>query len=251
MPNAREETMTAVSAERLSKIFVEVADTLVDDFDLVEFLQMLTVRTAGLVGASAAGLLLADQRGQLRFMAASDEQARLLEVFQVQISDGPCFDAFHTAQPVINADLRAAAGRWPAFTERALAAGFRSVHAFPMRLRREVIGALNVFGSTVGGNLDDADVQIVQALTDVAAIGLLQERAVRRGEVLTEQLQGALNSRIVIEQAKGAVAQAHGISVDAAFIVLRGYARRSNRKLTDVAYQVLSDTTVLADVTQS
>jgi GAF domain-containing protein len=251
MPNAREETMTAVSAERLSKIFVEVADTLVDDFDLVEFLQMLTVRTAGLVGASAAGLLLADQRGQLRFMAASDEQARLLEVFQVQISDGPCFDAFHTAQPVINADLRTAAGRWPAFTERALAAGFRSVHAFPMRLRREVIGALNVFGSTVGGNLDEADVQIVQALTDVAAIGLLQERAVRRGEVLTEQLQGALNSRIVIEQAKGAVAQAHGISVDAAFIVLRGYARRSNRKLTDVAYQVLSDTTVLADVTQS
>jgi GAF domain-containing protein len=250
MPAAREATMMSISAERLSKIFVEVADTLVDDFDVVEFLHMLTVRTAGLVGASAVGLLLADQRGHLRFMAASDERARVLEIFQVQINDGPCFDAFRTAEPVINADLQAAAGRWPAFTERALAAGYRSVHAFPMRLRREVIGALNVFGSTVGGNFDEADVQIVQALTDVAAIGLLQERAVRRGEVLTEQLQGALNSRIVIEQAKGAVAQAHGISVDEAFTVLRGYARRSNRKLTDVAHEVLKDTAVLADVTK-
>jgi GAF domain-containing protein len=238
--------MTTISAERLSKIFVEVADTLVDDFDLLDFLHMLTVRTANLVGASAVGLLLADQRGQLRFMAASDEKARILEIFQVQISEGPCFDAFRSGQPVINADLREAVDRWPEFTEHALAAGFRSVHAFPMRVRREVIGALNVFGSRVGGALDDADVQIVQALTDVAAIGLLQERAVRRGEVLTEQLQGALLSRIVIEQAKGAIAQAHGISIDAAFTALRGYARRHNRKLTDVAHEVLADPSLLA-----
>jgi GAF domain-containing protein len=242
--------MTTISAERLSKIFVEVADTLVDDFDLLDFLHMLAVRTAGLVGASAVGLLLADQRGQLRFMAASDEKARLLEIFQVQINGGPCFDAFRTGQPVINADLREAVDRWPEFTEHALAAGFRSVHAFPMRVRREIIGALNVFGSKIGGTLDDADVQIVQALTDVAAIGLLQERAVRRGEVLTEQLQGALQSRIVIEQAKGAIAQAHGLSIDAAFTTLRGYARRHNRKLTDVAHDVLSDPALLAALAQ-
>ena len=233
--------MTTVSAERLSKIFVEVADTLVDDFDLLDFLHMLTVRTAGLVGASAVGLLLADQRGQLRFMAASDEKARLLEILQVQISEGPCYDAYRTATPVINEDLRLAGDRWPEFTRHALAAGFRSVHAFPLRVRREVIGALNVFGSTVGGNFDEADVQIVQALTDTAAIALLQERAIRRGEVLSEQLQGALNSRIVIEQAKGAIAQALGISIDAAFTVLRGYARRHNRKLTEVAHEVLTD----------
>jgi GAF domain-containing protein len=238
--------MTTVSAERLSKIFVEVADTLVDDFDLLDFLHMLTVRTAGLIGASAVGLLLADQRGQLQFMAASDEKVRTLEIFQVQISEGPCFDAFRSGEPVINADLRGAVDRWPEFTGHALAVGFRSVHAFPMRVRREVIGALNVFGSTVGGTLDAADVQIVQALTDVAAIGLLQERAVRRGEVLTEQLQGALQSRIVIEQAKGAVAQAHGMSIDAAFSTLRGYARGHNRKLTDVAREVLSDPSLLA-----
>jgi GAF domain-containing protein len=242
--------MTSVSAERLSKIFVEVADTLVDDFDLLDFLHMLTVRTAGLVGSSAVGLLLADQRGHLRFMAASDEKTRILEIFQVQISEGPCFDAYRSGEPVINADLREAAGRWPEFTGYALAAGFRSVHAFPMRVRREVIGALNVFGSTVGGTLDASDVQIVQALTDVAAIGLLQERAVRRGEVLTEQLQGALQSRIVIEQAKGAVAQAQGISIDAAFTALRGYARAHNRKLTDVAREVLSDAALLATLTK-
>ena len=242
--------MTTVSAERLSKIFVEVADTLVDDFDLQDFLHMLTVRTAGLVGASAVGLLLADQRGQLRFMAASDERARILEIFQVQASEGPCFDAFRSGEPVLNENLRDAVARCPDFTRHALAAGFRSVHAFPMRVRREVIGALNVFGSTVGGNFDDADVQVVQALTDVAAIALLQERAIRRGELLTEQLQGALNSRILIEQAKGAIAQAHGISVDAAFSALRGYARRANRMLTEVAQDVLTNPDSLAALTE-
>jgi GAF domain-containing protein len=238
--------MTTVSAERLSRIFVEVADTLVDDFDLHDFLHMLTARTADLVGASAVGILLADQRGRLRFMAASDEKARLLEIFQVQVSEGPCFDSYRTAQPVLNADLAQDDTRWPEFTRHALAAGFRSVHAFPMRVRQEVIGALNVFGSTVGGDFDDADVLIVQALTDVAAIALLQERAVRRGEVLTEQLQGALNSRIIIEQAKGAIAQAHDISIDAAFTTLRGYSRRTNRKLTDVARAVLADPALIA-----
>jgi AmiR/NasT family two-component response regulator len=114
------------------------------------------------------------------------------------------------------------------------------VHAFPLRLRSEVIGALNVFGADAGG-LDDADVPIVQALADVAAIGLLQERAIRRGEILTEQLQGALNTRVVIEQAKGAVAQAHGVSVDEAFRLIRGFARRHNRRLSEVAHTVVSD----------
>ncbi len=241
--------MTTVSSERLSKIFVEVADTLVDDFDLLDFLHMLTVRTADLVGASAVGLLLADQRGQLRFMAASDENARILEVFQVQVSEGPCFDAFRQSEVIVNLDLHADPTRWPEFTRQALEVGFQSVHAFPMRVRREVIGALNVFGNSVGGALDDSDVQIVQALTDVAAIGLLQERAVRRGEVLTEQLQGALNSRIAIEQAKGAISQAYGISIDTAFNALRGYARKNNRKLTEVAREVLSNPDRLAALT--
>ena len=238
--------MTTVSAERLAKVFVEVADTLVDEFDLIEFLHMLADRVAGLVDASSVGLLLADQRGQLQFMAASEESVKLLELFQIQNDEGPCLDAFRTAQPVVNADLRTAADRWPRFAPRAIADGFGSVHAFPLRLRTEVIGALNVFGDNVGGVLDDADVQIVQALADIAAIGLLQERAIRRGEVLTEQLQGALNTRVVIEQAKGAVAQARGISVDEAFTTIRSYARSNNRRLSDLARAIVTDPASMA-----
>jgi transcriptional regulator with GAF, ATPase, and Fis domain len=236
-----------VSAERLAKVFVEVADTLVAEFDVIEFLQMLADRAAGLVDASAVGILLADQHGKLQFMAASDENTKLLELFQVQNHDGPCLDAFNTARPVINVDLRSAAGRWPRFAPQATASGFRSVHAFPLRLRDDVIGAMNIFGQDVGG-LDETDTQIVQALADVAAIGLLQERTISRGEVLTEQLQGALNSRIIIEQAKGAIAQAHNITVDLAFDLIRGYARRTNRRLGDVARLIVTDLASLPDL---
>jgi GAF domain-containing protein len=233
--------MTTVSTERLARVFVEVADTMVDEFDLIDFLHMLTNRTATLVDAAAVGLLLADQRGQLEFLAASDENAKLLELFQVQTKEGPCLDAFRTATPVVNADLADAAGRWPRFAPRATAAGFRSVHAFPMRLRNQVIGALNVFGSAPGPSLGDTDVPIVQALADIAAIGLLQERAIRRGELLTEQLQGALNSRIVIEQAKGAIAQSRGVSVDEAFTLIRDYARAGNHRISEIAYTIVTN----------
>jgi GAF domain-containing protein len=242
--------MTTLSAERLARVFVEVADTLVDEFDLIDFMHMLADRTAALVNASAVGLLLADQRGRLEFLAASDENTKLLELFQVQNHEGPCLDAFNTATPVINANLAEAGTRWPRFAPRATAAGFRSVHAFPLRLRSEVIGALNVFGSQSGSTLDENDVPIVQALADVAAIGLLQERAIRRGELLTEQLQGALNSRIVIEQAKGAVAQARGVSVDEAFALIRGYARRTNRHLVDVAHTIVGDAASMPELSR-
>ena len=242
--------MTSVSAERLAQIFVEVADTLVDEFDLVDFLHMVTERAASLVGAPAAGLLLADQRGRLEYMAGSDENVRLVELFQLQHDEGPCMEAYRTGRAVINVDLDAAAGRWPRFAPRATAAGFRSVHAFPLRLREQVIGALNLFGSTRGGDFTDGDVPVVQALADVAAIGLLQERVIRRGEVLTEQLQGALNSRIVIEQAKGAVAQARGVDMDEAFALIRGYARRHNRRLTDVVRTVVDDLGALPELSR-
>lgn len=194
--------MSTLAAERVAEMFVEFADTLVEEFDLIEFLQMVTSRASELVGSAAAGLLLADPHGQLQFMAASDERTELLELFQVQSHEGPCQDCFREAVPVVNADLRDAVDRWPQFAPRAVAAGFRSVHAFPMRLRQDVIGALNLFGTDVG-RMEVEDVRTVQALADVATIGLLQERAVRRGEVLTEQLQGALSSRVIIEQAKG------------------------------------------------
>jgi len=240
--------MTTVSAERLATIFVEIADTLVDEFDLLEFLQMLTERAAGLVGAAAVGLMLADQRGRLEFMAGSDENVRLVELFQLQNQEGPCLEAFQTGVPVINVDLSTAGGQWPQFAPRATAAGFLSVHAFPLRLREQVIGALNVFGDTTGGDLSENDVPIIQSLADVATIGLLQERAIRRGEELTEQLQGALNSRIAIEQAKGAIAQMQGITVDEAFAVIRAYARSHNHRLIDLAHTIVTDLASLPEL---
>ena len=242
--------MATVSPERLAEVFVEVADTLVDDFDLIEFLQMITARTAELIGVPAVGLLLADAHGHLQVMAASDEATRLLELFQIQIREGPCLDAYATRTPVVNADLRTAGDRWPVFAPRATAVGFRSVHALPLRLRARVIGALNLFG-THAGRLGAGDVRVVQALADVATIGLLQERAIHHGEVLTEQLQHALTSRVVIEQAKGALARAHGGDVDRAFELLRRYARDHNLKLVDVARTVVTDPASIPDLTRN
>ena len=233
--------MTTVSAQRLATIFVEVADTLVDEFDLIDFLQLLTDRAASLVDAAAVGIVLADPDGRLEFMAGSNENVKILELFQLQNQQGPCLEAFRTAEPVINVDLGAATDRWPKFAPRATALGFQAVHAFPLRLRRQSIGAMNVFGATKGGDFEDTDVAIMQALADVASIALIQERVIHHGEVLTEQLQAALNSRIVIEQAKGAVAQARSVRVDEAFASIRSYARRNNRRLTDVARTIVAN----------
>jgi GAF domain-containing protein len=238
--------MTAISADRVAQVFVEVADTLVDEFDLIEFFQMLTARIADMLDASPVGLLIADQRGRLEFMAASDESVGHLELFQAQNQEGPCLDAYRQGVAVVNKDLREAADRWPSFAPLAAAAGFRSVHAFPLRLRADRIGALNVFSASVGGRLDESDTQVVQALADVASIGLLQERAIRRGEMLTEQLQGALNSRIIVEQAKGAVAQVRGVSVDEAFNLIRAHSRNTNQRLVDIARAIVTDRSSLS-----
>ncbi len=240
--------MTAVSAERLARVFVEIADTLVDEFEIIDFLHRLTLRTADLVDAAAVGLLLADQRGRLQFVAASQEQARLLELFQLQTDEGPCLDAFRTAAPVVNANLASSSGRWPRFAPHATAAGFPSVHAFPLRLRSEVIGALNVFGTDGEARLEEQDVQVVQAIADVATIALLQERAIRRSEILTEQLQAALNSRIVIEQAKGVVAQALNLGIDEAFDAIRAHARRRNLRLGELAHDIVTDFTKIHEI---
>jgi len=229
-----------ISAERLSDVFVEVADTLVADFDLVDFLHNLTDRATSICDAMAVGILIADQHDDLQFMAASTEQAKLLELFQLQNSEGPCLDCFHTREPVINSNLVTAVDRWPIFAPRAIAAGFGSVHAIPMRLRNDVIGTLNIFGSDVG-QFDDSDVRIVQALADVATIAILQARSVERAETLTEQLQGVLNSRIVIEQAKGALTKLRGVDIDEAFDLLRAYARTNQQRLVDVGRAVLAD----------
>ena len=232
--------MPAFSNERLAETFVEVADTLVADFDVVDFLTMVVERAAELSGASAAGLLLADERGLLRFMAASAESARVIDLFQVEQHEGPCQDCFRLRRPVSHTDLSQAHEQWPLFAPRAIALGFGSVHAFPLRHGPAVIGTLNLFGSQ-GGVVAAEAPRIVQALADVATIGLMQERAIRRSELLAEQLQTALNSRIVVEQAKGALAQLRGVSVDEAFELMRSHARANRMKLGDVAQQVLTD----------
>ena len=231
--------------ERLvAEAFVELADTLVDDFDVLDFMHQVTVRCAQVLGVSAAGVLLADQRGALRVAAASTEQTRLLELLQLQDDEGPCPECFHTGRPVAIADLSLVADRWPRFATAARDAGFASVHALPMRLRTDVIGALNLFGAKPG-LLDEDTIRLGQALADVATIGLLQARTIRHREVLAEQLQTALNSRIIIEQAKGVLAERHQLDMAQSFSLLRDTARNSNRRLSELARMVADGSEVL------
>jgi transcriptional regulator with GAF, ATPase, and Fis domain len=223
-----------MDTELLSDTFVELADTMVADFDVIDFLHLLTDRSVALLAASAAGVVLADPRGELRLAAASSEEAGLLELFQLQNDQGPCLECFRTGRPVTAADLAGPAPRWPRFAAAAVQAGFATVEALPMRLRDQTIGALNLFRAEPSP-LDPADLRIGQALADVATIGLLQERNVRRRETVAEQLQAALNSRVIIEQAKGKLAERLSIDMDRAFTMLRDYARSSNQRLTNVA----------------
>jgi hypothetical protein len=231
-----------MDAELLSDTFVDLADTMVADFDVIDFLHILTDRSVALLAASAAGVMLADLRGELRVAAASSEAAGLIELFQIQNDQGPCLDCFRTGQPVTAADLAGPDQQWPQFAAAGANAGFRAVEALPMRLRDQVIGALNLFRAGPGP-LSPADLRIGQALADVATIGLLQERNVRRGETVAEQLQAALNSRVVIEQAKGKLAERLSVGMDEAFGLLRVYARNSNQRLTDVARNFVDSAT--------
>ncbi|PSL57031.1 GAF domain-containing protein [Saccharothrix carnea] len=228
-----------MDGERLVETFVELADTLVDDFDVIDFLHMLVDRCVELLDVDAAGLLLADQRGRLQLIATSNEQARLLELFQLQNDEGPCLDAFATGTRVSHPDLAQGGRRWPRFTAAATEAGFGAVDAVPMRLRDEVIGALNLF-RTRSGELDAAALRTATALVDIATIGLLQQRSIHHHQVLTEQLQTALNSRVTVEQAKGLVAERLHVDMDTAFTALRRYARGHNLKLSLVAHDVIT-----------
>jgi len=231
----------------LADVFVEMADTLVDDFDVIDFLHVMTERCVQLLGVSAAGLLLTDGQDTLQVVAASSERTRLLELFQLQADQGPCVECFRTGQPVSVADLPSA-GRWPRFTAAAAEVGFAAVHAVPMRLRTEVIGALNFF-DTKPGAVDAGKLRIGQALADVATIGLLQQRAIHRRDVLTEQLQTALNSRVLIEQAKGVLAERLHVDVADAFTVLRNGARSHNRRLSELAQAIVDGTEQIPEAT--
>jgi transcriptional regulator with GAF, ATPase, and Fis domain len=227
--------------QRLAEVFVELADTLVEEFDVVDFLQMLTERCVELVDTDAAGLMLSDQRGNLQVVAYTDESARLLELFELQKAEGPCLDCFSTGEVIANVDLVVSRSRWPVFTEAALRSRFTYSHALPLRLRRQVLGALNLF--TVERRALTADhVAVAQGMADIATIGLLHERALHDQVLLAEQLQTALHSRILIEQAKGVLSARAGISVSEAFSRMRTHARRTGQQLTGVAEAVVAGT---------
>jgi transcriptional regulator with GAF, ATPase, and Fis domain len=224
----------------LARTFVTIADTLVDNYDVTDLFDQLTVACVELLGATTAGLMLADHDGRLQLAASSNEQMRALETLELTHSEGPCVECYRTGQP-ITADLRdpATAQRWPRFTVEALRSPFATAQALPMRLRGQTIGALNLF-HTDASRIDDHNTSLAQALADVATIALLQRRALSVRETLSEQLQEALNARIVIEQAKGVLAERGQLDVDQAFDLLRRFCRSARLPLTETARDIVT-----------
>jgi len=231
----------------LLQTFSELADTLVDDFDVVELLTLLADRCVELLDVTAAGLMLAGTDGELRVVASSSDAMRVLELFEVQAEEGPCPECYRTGAPIVNLRLSEIDDRWPRFAPHAIEAGFRSVHALPMRLRGQTIGALNLFRAGEG-SLDQADVIAAQAFADVATIAILQQRAAAEAQTLNEQLSQALNSRITIEQAKGMVAERTGLQMELSFNRLRGHARNHNLRLVDLANDVIDGAVPVASL---
>jgi GAF domain-containing protein len=224
----------------LSRTFVQLADSLVDEFDIIELLTLLSHRCVELFDAGAAGILLGDQRGELQVVAASTEQARLLELFQLQNDEGPCLECFSTGEAVVSGDLESVT-KWPLFRAEAAAAGYLAVQAFPLRLRAVVIGTLNIFLETKV-DFSAEDLQLCQALADVATIAILQNQAAKEARNVNGQLQRALDSRITIEQAKGILAERSHVDMAQAFALMRRYARDNNRQLSQVAADVVAGT---------
>jgi GAF domain-containing protein len=213
---------------------VEMADTLVEDYDVVDLLTGLADRCVSLLGVSAAGVMLASPAGSLALVASSSEAMRLLELFELQQQEGPCLDAFRTGERVGHENLEAGAGRWPSFSAAARKAGFASASALPLRLREVTLGALNLL-SVTRAPMDEADVIVARAFADLATLSIVQHRASAETHSLNEQLSGALTSRIVIEQAKGVISERTDVDLAQAFSRLRAYARNHNLRLTDVA----------------
>jgi GAF domain-containing protein len=225
--------------DRILDVFAGLADTLIDDYDLVELLQTLVDSCRTLLDVSAAGLLLADEDGELEVVVSTNEESRLVETIQLSAEAGPCIDSFRTATVISVPDIAQAPSSWGPFNRAALDAGFRSAYAIPLRLRDTTIGSVNLL-RTETGELNAYDVRAAQALADVATIGILHERTMRATETTREQLQLALNTRVTIEQAKGVLAHTHGVSMEEAFEMLRSHARGNQLSLTAVAEQVVS-----------
>jgi ANTAR domain/GAF domain len=227
---------------------VEMADTLVEDYDVVDLLTGLADRCVDLLGVSAAGVMLASSpvllshpEGTLGLVASSSEAMRLLELFELQAQEGPCLDAFRTGERVEHENLQAGSGRWPSFATAALQAGFASASALPLRLRKMTLGALNLL-SVTRTPMDEADVIVARAFADLATLSIVQHRAAAEAQHVNEQLSGALASRVVIEQAKGVISERAGVDLAEAFSRLRAHARNHNLRLTGVAQATIDGT---------
>jgi transcriptional regulator with GAF, ATPase, and Fis domain len=227
--------------------FVEIVGALVGDFDVIELLTALTSRAVELLDAAAAGVLLADSDGRLRVIGASNEAIELLELFQIQNDEGPCLDCFQSGAVVLHSNLNLSSP-WPLFSNVCTEAGFASVCAVPMRLQNRTIGCLNLFLRGDGG-LTDADVNLAQALADVATVVIMQDEASRNAAIREGQLSHALTSRIAIEQAKGMIAERFDVEMDEAFVLLRNYSQNNNVALTSLAQSLVAGTTNINDLT--
>ncbi|KOG52437.1 transcriptional regulator [Streptomyces griseoflavus] len=235
--------------EHLLAAMVEAVDTLVDDFDLIDFLHQLCDRCNQLLDVTAVGVMLADPDGRLQVIAASDEHTRLLELFALQTDQGPCVECHRSGTPRLNVDLTSLVqtAAFPRFAARARQAGFTTTHALPMRLRQQSVGAMNLFDARAQ-DLSATDARVAQALADVATIAILQQRTIMYGNVERAQLRAALSSRIVIEQAKGVLAERWNTDLDTAFDALRRHARAHQLPLTRMCQQVIDgalDTTAI------
>lgn len=226
---------------QLVETLVELADNLVDDFDVVDVLTVLSERCVEVLDVDSAGVMLAAPGGELHVVASSSDAMRALELFELQANEGPCVDCFVSGQPIVNLELSSVDGRWPRFAHLAISYGFHSVHAVPMRLRGETIGALNLF-RIARGSLHAADILVAQALADVATIAIIQHQTSVSAAVVNMQLQEALNSRIIIEQAKGKVSEASGVDMDQSFQRIRHHARNHNLRLTELASGIAEGT---------
>jgi GAF domain-containing protein len=238
-----------IDGREFLQTFATLADTLVDDFDLIELLHLLTARAVAYTSADEVGILLTDDTGTLQCLAASNERTRLLELFQIQNEEGPCRDCVTTGSPIEIDDLALGADRWPLFAPQAISVGFRSVRAVPLRLRSRVLGAMNLFSVQPGG-IGASGRVLSQAMADVATIGILQQRELFEAQTVAGQLQQALDSRVVIEQAKGVIAEQATVEMDEAFVLLRSYARNHNRTLSAVVSQVVDHTLTASDLVE-
>ena len=231
---------TAAGREHdVTQAFVSLASALVGEYDIADLYTRLTSVSTQLLDVSSAGLLLVNPAGELRLAGASSEHTRNLELFLLQCEQGPCLDCFRDGVAVSVADLGQEEARWPRFVPTAVEAGFRSVHALPMHLRGVRLGTLGLFGTSPGA-LSVADLELGQALADVASVALVANQAALDHVKLTDQLQTALNSRVLVEQAKGQLAQLGTVSMERAFDALRRYARDHNERLSEVARKVVT-----------